>query len=249
MSDPDAFPLTGGCGCGAVRFAVSEAPVAAGYCHCTRCQHRTGGASSLQTRTARGSFQLTTGEDELAIWRPGGGFDKAFCGRCGSALFSRDPDDPSIVSVRFGAFDCDPQIRPSYRAYVDFAAPFEPIPADGLARYGGGRPERSALSGTHWRAEPAVPGDGVEAPTIDFGDDWRLTGSSGVNHLFGAYELPGDVIVFGVVGATRMAGSVAAMRVESALLAVLTGTQPIAVSDDLLEIGSGVAMLRFTPAD
>ena len=71
------------------------------------------------------------------MWRPGGGFDKAFCRHCGSALFSRDPDDTSIVSVRFGAFDDDPPIRPTYRAFVDFAAPFEPIPADGLARYGG----------------------------------------------------------------------------------------------------------------
>ena len=35
-------------------------------------------------------------------------------------------------------------------AFTDFAATFEPIPDDGLARYGGGRPERSALAGiTH----------------------------------------------------------------------------------------------------
>src|SRR4051794_12131800 len=119
MPDHDALPLTGGCGCGAVRFEVAEPPVAAGYCHCRRCQHRTGGAWSLQTRTARGSFRLTAGEGDVAMWRPGGGFDKAFCRHCGSALFSRDPDDASIVSVRFAAFDEDPPIRPTYRAFVD----------------------------------------------------------------------------------------------------------------------------------
>jgi heat shock protein HslJ len=248
MPDPDGFPLTGGCGCGAVRFEVSEPPIAAGYCHCTRCQHRTGGAWSLQTRTAPGSFRLTAGEDDVAVWRPGGGFEKAFCRLCGSALFSRDPDDTSIVSVRFGAFDQDPPIRPTYRAFVDFAAPFEPIPADGLARYGGARPERSALAGTRWRAELAAPAEGTEAPTIDFGEGWQLTGSSGVNRLFGSYELPGDVIVFGAVGSTRMAGPAAAMRIENALHAVLTGQQPISVTDDVLEIGGGAAMFRFTPA-
>src|SRR5215210_460106 len=157
MSDSDAFPLAGGCGCGAVRFTVSEPPVTAGYCHCTRCQHRTGGASSLQTRTVPGSFRITAGEADLAAWRPEDGFEKVFCRRCGSALFSRSPDASSVVSVRFAAFDDDPQIRPTYRAFVDFAASFEPIPADGLARYGGGRPERSSLAGTRWRAEVAVP--------------------------------------------------------------------------------------------
>ena len=249
MPDPGALLLTGGCGCGAVRFEVSEPPVAAGYCHCTRCQHRTGGAWSLQARTARGSFRLTAGEDDVAMWRPGGGFDKAFCRRCGSALFSRDPDDTSVVSVRFGAFDDDPPIRPTYRAFVDFAAPFEPIPDDGLARYGGGRPERSVLAGTRWRAQLAAPVEGVEAPAIGFGENWSLTGSSGVNHLFGAYELPGGVIVFGALGSTRMAGPAAAMRVENDLFAILAGTQPITVSDDLLEIGGGAAMFRFAPAD
>src|SRR6476620_11264285 len=113
MPDPGALLQTGGRGCGAVRFEIAEPPVAAGYCHCTRSQHRTGGAWSLQARTARGSFRLTAGEDDVAMWRPGGGFDKAFCRRCGSALFSRNPDDTSIVSVRFGALDDDPPIRPT----------------------------------------------------------------------------------------------------------------------------------------
>jgi heat shock protein HslJ len=248
MPDADAFPLTGGCGCGAVRFEVSEPPIAAGYCHCTRCRHRTGGASSLQTRTAPGSFRITAGEADVGLWRPGGGFDKAFCRQCGSQLFSRDPEDEEIVSVRFGAFDSEPPIRPTYRAYVDYAAAFEPIPDDGLARYGEGRPERSALAGTRWRAELAAPADDVEAPVIDFGADWGLTGSTGVNRLFGSYELPGDVIVFGVVGSTRMAGPAAAMLIERDLFAVLTGTQPIEVSDGALRIGSGAEALRFAPA-
>ncbi len=246
MPDPDAFLLTGGCGCGAVRFEVTEPPIGAGYCHCTRCQHRTGGAGSVQTRTAPGSFRLTAGDAELSVWAPGGGFEKAFCRQCGSALFSRDPDDTSIVSVRFGAFDEDPPIRPTYRAFVDYAAAFEPIPDDGLARYGEGRPERSSLSGTRWRADVAALAS--DPPTLEFGDPWRIAGSTGVNRYFGSYELPGDVIVFGVVGSTLMAGPESAMRVEHAFLSTLSGTQPIEVAAGVLRIGSGSAALRFTPA-
>ncbi len=40
-------PLTGGCLCGGVRYEVSAPLVSAGYCHCTRCQRRTGTAAAV----------------------------------------------------------------------------------------------------------------------------------------------------------------------------------------------------------
>jgi hypothetical protein len=42
--------------------------------------------------------------------------------------------------VRFGAFDGDPGIRPGSRQFVDYAAPWEPIPDDGLPRFPERRP-------------------------------------------------------------------------------------------------------------
>jgi hypothetical protein len=50
---------------------------------------------------------------------------------CGTHLFSRDTDNPTDVSVRLGAFDGDPGRRPSWRAFVAHAAPWEPILDDG----------------------------------------------------------------------------------------------------------------------
>ena len=38
------LPLTGGCNCGAVRFEVTAPLVGASYCHCKRCQRRSGTA-------------------------------------------------------------------------------------------------------------------------------------------------------------------------------------------------------------
>jgi hypothetical protein len=138
VSDP-ILPLTGGCGCGAVRFRVTAPLVVATYCHCSRCQRRTGTAASAQGHTAPGSFELLGGEEHLRSWRPEGGFEKVFCGLCGSALYSRR-DDPTVVSVRLGAFDGDPGIRPSYRQFVAYAAPWEPLPDDGLPRYPEAKP-------------------------------------------------------------------------------------------------------------
>ena len=129
------LPLTGGCLCGGVRFEVSEPLVAAGYCHCTRCQRRTGTAASAQGRVAPGSFRIVAGAELVGRYRPAEGFAKEFCTACGSALWSRDPRDPEVVSVRLGAFDADPGIRPHYRQFVAYAAPWEPIPDDGLPRF------------------------------------------------------------------------------------------------------------------
>jgi hypothetical protein len=133
--------LTGGCLCGGVRFELTEPARSAGYCHCTRCQARTGGVASAQAEIDGRTFRLLEGEDLLQGWRhPEGGFEKFFCRACGAHLFTRNPDAPAQMAVRMGAFDGDPGVRPSWRAYVAYTAPWEPIPDDGLVRYDEARP-------------------------------------------------------------------------------------------------------------
>jgi hypothetical protein len=136
---PD-LPLTGRCLCGGVRFEVVEAPLSAGYCHCTRCQRRTGSGSSAQAKLARGSLHVLAGEDLVTAWVPPNGMAKAFCSSCGAHLWSLDPAEPETKSVRLAALDEDPGIRPSYRQFVAYAAPWEPIPDDGLPRFDERRP-------------------------------------------------------------------------------------------------------------
>ena len=129
--------MTGRCLCGAVRFELGSPPVEAYYCHCTRCQRRTGTGSSAQARIDGRGFRIVAGEKLVKGWRhPDGGFEKFFCRECGAHLFSRNPDDPSQMSVRMSAFDEDPGLRPAFRAFVNYAAAWEPIPDDGLERFG-----------------------------------------------------------------------------------------------------------------
>lgn len=134
------FPLTGGCGCGAVRFEVREPFRSANYCHCTRCQRRTGTAASANGFAAPGSFEVTAGAEHLRSWAPEGGAEKVFCGLCGSAVFSRRDDDPPRIGVRLGGIDSDPGIRPQWHQYVEDAASWEELPDDGLPRFPEGKP-------------------------------------------------------------------------------------------------------------
>lgn len=127
--------LTGSCLCGGVRFEVTEPPEFAGYCHCMRCQKRTGSAAAVSARLVPGSLRITQGEDLIRSYvPPERGWPKDFCSACGSALWSRHREDASIVSVRMGAFDSDPLVRPSYRQFVAYAASWEPI-NDDLPQY------------------------------------------------------------------------------------------------------------------
>ena len=134
------LPITGACGCGAVRFEVSEPCLSAGYCHCTRCQRRTGTAASANARAESGSVRVVQGQEHLRGWVPEGGREKVFCVLCGSALFSCEPGSRDYTGVRLGAVDGDPGVRPQSRSYVAYAAGWEDIPDDGLPRYDESRP-------------------------------------------------------------------------------------------------------------
>ena len=134
------LPLTGGCNCGAVRYEISAPLADATYCHCTRCQRRSGAAASPSAHPVPGTFQITQGADRLKVWQPDDGGEKWFCGDCGSAVYARNLINPDLLGVRMGTFDQDPGIRPSARVFVDSAASWEEIPDDGLPRFPGRRP-------------------------------------------------------------------------------------------------------------
>ena len=136
------LPITGGCGCGAVRFEIDAPLQSALYCHCTRCQHRTGTAAAASARPAPGSLRVVSGQERVralaARGRPGQGLLRRL--RLGP-LRVGPRDAARCMVVRFGAFDGDPGIRPGARQFVDYAAPWEPIPDDGLPRFPERRPD------------------------------------------------------------------------------------------------------------
>jgi hypothetical protein len=135
-----AEQFTGGCLCGGVRFEVTGPLQAAAYCHCKRCQRRTGTAASAQVGVRPGSVRITAGDELIRAYEPDDGWAKAFCSACGSALWSRRPGESEPAAIRLGVFDNDPGVRPSYRQFVAYSAEWEPIPDDGLPRHPERRP-------------------------------------------------------------------------------------------------------------
>jgi len=137
MHSPEA-PLTGACACGTVRFAVTAPFYTAGYCHCKRCQRRSGALWSENGFVGGDGFEITAGAEAVRTWVPPGGSPKAFCGDCGGHVYAGNPDGPLVV-VRLGAVDGDPGIRPQWHTWVSSAPDWEPLPDDGLPRFEEGR--------------------------------------------------------------------------------------------------------------
>jgi hypothetical protein len=132
--------ITGSCVCGAVAFEVTEPFESAGWCHCTRCQKRTGTSASAAGAAAAGTFAIVRGQESVREWAPPEGWVKAFCTDCGGHLYSRAPEGFERVAVRLGAVDGDPGIRPQYHQFTASAAVWDPLPEDGLPRHPGRRP-------------------------------------------------------------------------------------------------------------
>jgi hypothetical protein len=133
------LPLTGGCLCGGVRFELSEPLLGGLYCHCKRCQRRSGSGFSATGLAAPRSFRVVSGDELVSSWDPGdGGWIKSFCGECGSQLFIANAEDPSRIGVRLGALDGDSGIHPGAHQFTAYAPAWAPVPDDGLPRF----PER-----------------------------------------------------------------------------------------------------------
>lgn len=143
MPTPSAErPVRGSCLCGGVRFELLAPFRRANYCHCSRCRKHSGAAALAQGRVPRESFRLLQGAELIEVFHPPQrGMVKAFCRVCGSSLFGGRWPDGDEVSIRLGALDDDPGIRPQFHNFVASQAPWEQLPEDGLPRFEERKPD------------------------------------------------------------------------------------------------------------
>jgi len=115
--------VTGGCACGAVRFASAEAPMTTRYCWCRVCQYLGAGSGTVNAFFKTAGFTVTgTPSSHRFVADSGNVIHREFCGVCGTSLFSRAEARPHMVGVRVGALD-DPEIAPPEMTIWTAAAP------------------------------------------------------------------------------------------------------------------------------
>ena len=113
MSDDPKPVLTGGCQCGAVRFAFKTTPGKVSICHCRMCQRAVGGHFAALTSMKRDEIEWTKGEP--AWFQSSSVAKRGFCRDCGTPLsFAYDRSDR--FSVTIGSLD-HPEDFPIVRHY------------------------------------------------------------------------------------------------------------------------------------
>src|SRR5262245_399032 len=104
--------FTGGCQCGAVRFAVfADKPARIGLCHCRMCQKAVAGPFGSLAEVGHEDFAWTRGKP--ASFRSSTIAERDYCAACGTPLSYRQIGGPRI-ELTTGSFDQPERVIPTY---------------------------------------------------------------------------------------------------------------------------------------
>ena len=132
----DQQTLSGGCNCGAVRYALAGAPLAVIACHCTSCRRQSGAAFSVNLIVRADAMSVEGG---LASYmdpdtESGAPIQRQFCAACGSPIRSVPTAAPKMIALKAGSLDAPEAFAPAMHIWTRSALPWVTIP-DGLPRF------------------------------------------------------------------------------------------------------------------
>ncbi|MBR1177649.1 MULTISPECIES: GFA family protein [Bradyrhizobium] len=110
MTEASKPVLTGGCQCGAIRFALTATPNKISICHCRMCQKASGAPFASFADINRTDFAWTKGQP--SFFRSSSIADRGYCAACGTPLsFGRI--DGERIEIMTGAFDRPDHVVPT----------------------------------------------------------------------------------------------------------------------------------------
>ena len=112
---------TGGCQCGAVRYALPGALGRPSICHCRMCQKAFGSFFSPLVGVPLSGFALTRGS--IAVFRSSDMAERGFCGDCGTPLsFQYVGSDKIEISI--GSLDEPAEMKPAIQFRTESRLPW-----------------------------------------------------------------------------------------------------------------------------
>lgn len=140
----ESYALQGGCACGAVRYALDEAPYDAGWCHCRLCQHVSGSGGMVFATVHLDRYRITVGGEQVGSFASTDFGTRTFCRQCGSPLSIHVRHQPDEIDIPVGTFDDPEEVAPSFHLYAAEAPSWMPMTAF-LPRYQALRPKTRGL--------------------------------------------------------------------------------------------------------
>ncbi len=118
--------VDGHCHCGDVAFEADVDPARVTICHCTDCQNLTGSAFRVTVPAALEAFRLLRGAPTVyvKVGSSGARREHAFCGRCGSPVWSRAVGNATSVGLRVGCLAQRDRLPPARQIWCRSALPW-----------------------------------------------------------------------------------------------------------------------------
>ena len=139
------WPTTmhGGCFCGAVRYALTAAPVLVSYCHCTMCR-RTSGAPMVAWATyAPDAFRWEAASAREL--QSSAHARRTFCPSCGTPLTFGEVPHGTFIDVTVGSMDDPASMPPRTHIWTSRQLPWMEL-HDDLRRWPADLPQSSSPS-------------------------------------------------------------------------------------------------------
>jgi len=117
--------IDGACHCGAITFTADVDPSRVMLCHCTDCQVLSGSPYRHVVPAAAESFVLQGHPKQyVKLADSGSRRVQAFCGACGTPIYSSATVNPAWVSIRLGCVRQRAELKPRAQIWHHSAMPW-----------------------------------------------------------------------------------------------------------------------------
>jgi hypothetical protein len=109
-----AAGFSGGCQCGAVRYALHETPSGPSICHCRMCQKAVGGPFFATFTVKKSSIEWTRGKP--SVFKSSLKMERGFCRDCGTPLYNNNWIANDLIHPAIATLDNPRAVTPEYQA-------------------------------------------------------------------------------------------------------------------------------------
>lgn len=120
--------MTGGCLCGAVRYACTAEPMLTGHCQCRHCQQLSGAGHASHMAVPKAAVTIR-GEVSTYRWTADSGntVTSAFCPRCGAPVYGASSGFPDMITLRAASLDDPAVFRAQMVVFTRSAQPWDHV--------------------------------------------------------------------------------------------------------------------------
>lgn len=118
--------VQGNCHCGRIAYEAKVDPGQSAICNCTDCQTFSGSPWRASVPARAQDFRLLKGTLKTYEKTAESGTKRlqAFCGDCGSAVYSTSVENQTLFNLRLGALDRRAELPPQRQIWTSSALPW-----------------------------------------------------------------------------------------------------------------------------